>query len=99
MPFNGEEMEMMSVRYGRNISIFKEVEDELMKVRNKFPSNKYMLTAFNEEVGELNQAFMEHSRGHPAFVNESIRNEAIQVICMAVRLITEGDDNFIYQPH
>lgn len=46
-----------------------------------------MLAALMEEVGELAQALLEGDA-------DNFRTEALQVACVAIRLITEGDADF-----
>jgi len=72
------------------------IERELQRARQKFPDNKHQLTAMNEEVGELNQAMLEHEYGNvPA---SKVFEEAIQVAAMAIRVASEGDHSFSYDP-
>lgn len=68
---------------------------ELQFARHKFPTNQYLLAALMEEVGELAQALIDHSRGKttPSHVYE----EAIQVAAMAIRIAEEGSQEFPYQ--
>jgi hypothetical protein len=77
--------------------IIRAIRGELQQAREKFPGAQYMLTALNEEVGELNKAMMEHSRGENVTTAE-VYNEAIQVATMAIRVAVEGDDDFSYEP-
>jgi hypothetical protein len=75
----------------------EDVAEEIERAVEKFPDNRHQLTAMNEEVGELNQAILEHQYGNvpPSAVYE----EAIQVAAMAIRVATEGDHSFDYEPH
>ena len=61
---------------------------EVIKARLKFPGNRHMLAALTEEVGELAQALLQ---GKP---RDEIEREAIQVACVALRIIEEGDASF-----
>jgi len=72
------------------------VRDELKAARSAFPGTTHMLCAFMEEVGELAQALMEHDRSQGTSVQEVMR-EAVQCAAMAIRLGTEGDENFMYE--
>ena len=65
------------------------IQDELKRARAKYPFNIHMMVALTEEVGELAQALLEHGSG-----SERVREEAIQVACVAVRIIEEGDADF-----
>lgn len=70
------------------------VNTELNRARTKFPNNKHMLAALTEEVGELNQAMIDHDCGTQA--RENIWKEAVQVAAMAQRIAEEGDSSFSY---
>ena len=74
----------------------EDAADEILSAKAKFPDNDHQLTAMNEEVGELNQALLEHQYGNvPA---SAVYEEAIQVAAMAIRVATEGDHSFTYNP-
>ena len=66
---------------------FDLIAAELKRARAKFPGNEHLLAALMEEVGELAQAYLKGN------VSEA-RVEAIQVACLAVRIIEEGDAEF-----
>lgn len=61
---------------------------EIARARTKFPGNKFLLAALVEEVGELAQAFLQDQG------RDRIRAEAIQVACVALRIVEEGDPTF-----
>lgn len=61
-----------------------EVLDELTKARSKFPGKNVTFLALTEEVGELATAMFEESR-------QRVREEAIQVAVMAMRVVLDGD--------
>ena len=61
---------------------------EVTRARLKFPGNRHLLAALTEEVGELAQALLQ---GKP---RADVVLEAIQVACVAVRIIEEGDASF-----
>lgn len=61
-----------------------DIIDELRRARAKFPGDNVTTLALVEEVGELAQATFEKSRAE-------VRKEAIQVACMAMRVILDGD--------
>jgi NTP pyrophosphatase (non-canonical NTP hydrolase) len=64
------------------------VTSEVIRARLKFPSNKHLLTALVEEVGELAQAMLQDKP------RDEIQREAIQVACVAMRIVEEGDSAF-----
>lgn len=68
------------------------IESELKRAREKFPGNKQRLHAFVEESGEVTKAFLDLQQGKATV--EDVRKELIQSICMAVRLLQEGDAEF-----
>jgi NTP pyrophosphatase (non-canonical NTP hydrolase) len=71
------------------------VRGELVAARGKFPESLHQFAALVEEVGELAQALMEHDRDGSQTTAMVLR-EAVQVAAMAIRVATEGDDNFAY---
>lgn len=70
---------------------------ELERARRKFPIRKVqdnedllaMLTAFNEEVGELNKAIIQFLYENKGVSYTDIRMEAIQVGCMVMRVMMD----------
>lgn len=60
---------------------------ELARARFKHPGNAHLLAALTEEVGELANALLEKRP-------RSVTTEAIQVACVAIRIIEEGDGDF-----
>jgi len=64
--------------------LIEAIDCELAKARAKFPDAEGAMCALTEEVGELAKAVLDESKNR-------VRKEAIQVICMAVRIIQEGD--------
>jgi len=75
----------------------EDVANEIRRAVEKFPDSKHQLTAMNEEVGELNQAILENHHGDVSA--REVYEEAIQVAAMAIRVATEGDHSFDYEPH
>jgi NTP pyrophosphatase (non-canonical NTP hydrolase) len=67
----------------KNLAV--ELSAELDRAREKFPSAKNLGWALLEETGELAKAVL-HQDGVVA-----CRKEAIQVMAVAYRIITEGD--------
>ena len=80
----------------RTERMLQHVRAEIRKAREKFPDNDHQLTALNEEVGELNQAMLEHH--HEGREAKEVYEEAIQVAAMAIRVATEGDSTFDFEP-
>lgn len=76
--------------------VIKMIYGELRAARASFPETTHMLVALGEEYGELCQAMIDHDRSQAKSTNEVLR-EAVQVATMAIRVATEGDDNFLYQ--
>lgn len=61
---------------------------EVMRARRKFPSNRHASAALAEEVGEVATAFLEKEG------RDRIREEALQVACVAMRIYEEGDSDY-----
>ena len=61
---------------------------ECMHAKLKFPGNRYLLAALTEEVGELAQALLQKQGP------ERVREEALQVACVTLRIAIEGDATF-----
>lgn len=64
------------------------VAAELQRARFKFPGNTHLTHALTEEVGELAKAQLQKRP------RAEVVAEAVQVACMAVRIIEEGDADF-----
>lgn len=69
---------------GEAEALAAEILAELRRAREKFPGNNVMTLALVEEVGELAKATFEESR-------DRVRQEAIQVAVMAMRVVLDGD--------
>lgn len=82
-----------------NETIVDDILDELANARNKFSSNEDVLPALTEEVGELNQSILElKHEPQKGKTHADVYKEAIQVAVMAIRVASEGDPNFTYDP-
>lgn len=102
-------MHVITLRIASLGPVIEAVEEELLKARNKFPANKHMVHAFTEEHGEVVKAMLDqyHSKmSHQAYApeeydrdNQEIKKELIQTICMAIRVLQEGDADFPYNPN
>jgi NTP pyrophosphatase (non-canonical NTP hydrolase) len=67
--------------------LVSEIVAELARARTKFPGKNVTFAALVEEVGELSTALFSESR-------ERVREEAIQVAVMAMRIVLDGDHCF-----
>lgn len=67
-----------------------QVGAEVERARAKFPENRHLLGALVEEAGELARELLE---GGPS---ARVRAEAMQVACVAVRIMTEGDADYAH---
>lgn len=70
----------------------EEILRELERARAKFPEQDVWITlsALTEEVGELNQAILQFEHEpHKNITYEKIRKEAVQVACMAMRVVLD----------
>jgi hypothetical protein len=61
---------------------------EVKRAREKFPSNRHLLAALTEEVGELAEALLDNQGKDREYA------EAMQVACVAIRIMEEGDSDF-----
>lgn len=70
--------------------------EEVRLARKKFPGNNMLLAALMEEVGELAHDLIEYrlSGGYMEHRKKS-RMEAVQVACIALRIATEFDSDFL----
>jgi NTP pyrophosphatase (non-canonical NTP hydrolase) len=65
-----------------------ELAHEVVRARGKFQTNRFLLAALTEEVGELAQALLQRQP------RERIEREALQVAVVAMRIYEEGDATF-----
>lgn len=65
-------------------TILNEVTAELTRAQTKFPETPLTTIALIEEVGELGQALLDKPYSE-------VRQEAVQVAVMALRVALEGD--------
>ncbi len=84
--------------------LINDIREELIHARDKFPAPNPCLAALMEEVGELSQALLQQTEmvkkgltfdGVNDLV-QPIRKEAIQVAVMAIRIVLDGDPQFVY---
>jgi NTP pyrophosphatase (non-canonical NTP hydrolase) len=63
--------------------VIDDLAAEVQRARAKFPRNRALTVALMEEVGELAQAQLQQL--------PTVRKEAIQVMALAFRILSEGD--------
>jgi len=68
-------------------NLMADITRELFRAREKFPGKNVTFAALVEEVGELATATFEESR-------DRVREEAVQVAVMAMRMVLDGDHTF-----
>jgi len=68
--------------------LLSEVGDQVRRERQLFPGNRHHLSTLVMELGELAEALMKSDQ--PAVVRE----EAVRVACIALRIAAEGDTSF-----
>ena len=64
--------------------LIRDIRNELLRARAKFPGDNVTMLALMEEVGELAKATFEESAAN-------VRKEAVQVAVMAIRVVLDGD--------
>jgi hypothetical protein len=69
------------------LSLIMDIQEELKRARSKFPGKNVTFAAMIEEVGELATALFEEDKSR-------VREEAIQVCVMAMRVVLDGDHTF-----
>lgn len=73
----------------------RNVGQEIMFARRKFPSTDDILASITEELGELAQALQEQKHEpEKGKTSEDVYNEAIQVAATALRLAVDGSPNY-----
>jgi hypothetical protein len=70
-------------------TLIKEIDDELTKARKKFPKNRNLNLALQEEVGEFARAQLQDGS------YKSIQLEGVQVIVLVLRILAEGDASIV----
>lgn len=82
-----------------NEKIYQDIEKEINRARKLFPKNLDLYAALGEEFGEVSKALIQHKHEHKKEVtHEDIYEELIQTAVMCIRLASEGDPNFPYDP-
>lgn len=85
-----------------------DVVAEVDRAREKFPSNRHIMGAMHEEVGEVAKAMLERDykatdmpvSSHNFGLDMEVYVECIQAAAMLLRVATEGDPDYLYQnPH
>lgn len=78
----------------KNYDVICDIEAELARARGKFPSNRHMMNALTEEVGELAKALIQlNFEPNKKVTQRNVYDEAVQVAVMAIRVATEGDNS------
>lgn len=72
-----------------NLLFLSAVDAEITRARQKHPGNAHLMVALIEEVGELGKALLEKESPNRVYA------EAVQVACVAARIATEGDADFM----
>ncbi len=87
-------------KFIRDFTAMYDIENELIKAREKFPTNKHLLAALTEEVGELAQALLQmQCEKEKGVCDQDVYGEAIQVASMAIRIAVEGESTLpAYNP-
>ncbi len=75
----------MQGKWYPSLASLTDLIDEVVRARAKFPHSKFLLTALGEEFGELCRAFLQQQGP------ERVREEALQVACLAMRIYEESD--------
>ena len=70
-----------------NVQTISALQNEVYAARAKFPTNRPLLIATIEELGELAKALAHGTR-------EQVEAEALQVASTALRIFEEGDASF-----
>ena len=68
---------------------------EVQRARELHPSNKHLLAALFEEVGEAAQALIDHDMGKATPAD--IYKELVQSAAMCLRVAIDGDPSFVYR--
>lgn len=72
---------------GPDFLLLLDIQKELKRAREKFPGKNVTFAAMVEEVGELATALFEENK-------DRVRQEAVQVAVMAMRVVLDGDHTF-----
>lgn len=71
------------------------IRGELDAARSEYPDGQHALAALLEEAGKLARGLIKHDRAQEVSTQEVLRR-AVTTAVMAIRIATEGDDNFKY---
>ena len=77
--------------------MIRAVRGELTQHREAFPNTHYLMAGLVEATGDLMKALIQQQIGNrqPA----EVFHEAVKVAALAVRMGTEGDPDFPYEPY
>ncbi len=79
----------------KNDKFLLAVQREVTRARKLHPSNKHLLAALFEEVGEAAQALVDHDVGKAT--PEDIYKELVQAAAMCLRVAIDTDPIFSYR--
>jgi len=77
--------------------MLRAVRGELSQHREAFPNTHYLMAGLVEAVGDLMKALIQQQVGNkqPA----EVFHESVKVSAIAIRMGTEGDPDFPYEPY
>lgn len=88
----------MADRFQLAVKFIYDVQSELQHSISKQPVCPQLFVEFIEQVGELSGALRINTKGPNLVGANEVYLEAVRVAVMALRLATEGDAAFPYQP-
>ncbi len=77
--------------------IFRLISNEVARARNLMPARHDMFVALTEELGEVAKALIDQ-KYKTTGTDFDVLTELVQVAAVAVRIATEGDAGFLYEP-
>ena len=93
----------LETRIELETQFYLDVSVEIVRARKKFPEGRHLLAALFEEVGETANALLERNYLTDPTIravdhDRHVWSECVQAAAMAMRLATEGDPEFQYEP-
>lgn len=77
----------------------KELNEEIVRARTKFPGNRFLFSALIEEVGEAADEYAWPTGETAQSIRERRKMELLQVACVAMRLYEEDDPAYPHGRH
>ncbi len=77
--------------------MIRAIRGELGQHRDAFPNTHYLMAGLVESVGDLMKALIQQQVGNRQ--PSEVFHEAVKVAAIAVRMGTEGDPDFPYEPY